>query len=88
MFDGITTKILSDQGLFIGGIIIAAVAYLLGWWVSGREFRAVTRDRDFWRNLALKNANIAENVTNDRSAAVTALESVARHAAKKVGDGP
>lgn len=85
MVEKIVGDLLSDQGLFVGGVILAAVAYLLGWWVSGREHRGVIRDRDFWRGLALKNANIAESVTQERSAGVTALESVARHVVKRAG---
>lgn len=86
--DGLIAKLVSDQGLFIGAIALAVIAYILGWWVSGREHRSVTRDRDFWRNIALKNANIAESVTSERSAGVTALESVARAAAENTSADP
>ena len=90
MLDGIPTGIgaFLDRGLFIGTVALIVLAYIFGWWVSGREYRSTVRDRDFWRALALKNANIAESVTSERSAGVTALESVAKSAVENAGGDP
>jgi hypothetical protein len=50
-----------------GGAILLAVALIggwKGWWVYGSTHRECMKDRDFWRDIALRGLNVAEKATH------------------------
>lgn len=47
-----------------GGVVFLMAAALIGgakgWWVYGSTHREVVKDRDFWRDVALRGLDVAE----------------------------
>ncbi len=64
-----------------GGVVLLLVAALYGgfrgWWYYGAQYRALEKDRDEWKSLALRGANLAETATTiaARGRILTAEES-------------
>lgn len=53
-----------------GGVVALLVVMLYGgwkaapWWVFGREFRAMTDERDRWREVAMRGMTTAEKAVH------------------------
>lgn len=51
------------------GDVVAVLALLLiagyfGWWVYGRTYEALVKDRDYWRDMAIKAIDTADRLTS------------------------
>ena len=88
MIEGLPIGGLLDKGLSITLIILSAWGYHRGWWVSGREFRAIVVDRDFWRTIGIKGVSTAEKMADKKDAGLAHLESIDREAQKAGGGDP
>lgn len=51
-----------------GGVVFLMAAALIGgqrgWWVYGSTHRECMKDRDFWRDIALRGLTVAEKATH------------------------
>lgn len=86
MLEGFPLAGLADKGLTVSLILLAAWGYHRGWWVGGREFRAVVVDRDFWREIGIKGVSTAEKMADRKDASLAHVEAIAREAEKAGGD--
>ena len=87
MLEGFPLAGLADKGLTVSLILLAAWGYHRGWWVGGREFRAVVVDRDFWREIGIKGVSTAEKMADQKGAGVASLESLVKTAEPPKGGG-
>ena len=86
MLEGFPLAGLADKGLTISMILLAAWGYHRGWWVGGREFRAVVVDRDFWREIGIKGVSAAEKMADKKDLGLAHVEAVRRESEKAGGD--
>jgi hypothetical protein len=49
--------------LVLTGFVAFISGLLRGWWVLGREYRAMMADRDYWRTRADRGTQLAERAT-------------------------
>lgn len=54
-------EFITNQGGIAALVILALVAGARGQWVFGREHKAMTEDRDYWRSLAEGALDISAN---------------------------
>ena len=87
MLDGIPLGGLLDGAGTVVLIVLAAIGYIKGWWVSGREFRAMVVDRDFWRHVGIKGVTTAEKMADQKGAGVASLESIVKTVEPTQGGG-
>ena len=54
-----------------GGVVFLMAAAIIGrykqWWVDGPTHRECMKDRDFWRDIALRGLTVAEKATHTAS---------------------
>lgn len=60
------TTFLRDAGV-IGVLVIIIVGGIKKLWVWGWQYREMERDRDFWRDTALRALNISEAAVSRRN---------------------
>lgn len=54
----------------VGLCVLAVMSFARGWICSGRELRAIEKQRDDWRSIALRSLNV-----NERNVAATEVAS-------------
>ena len=86
MLEGFPLAGLADKGLTVSLIIVAAWGYHKGWWVSGREFRAMVVDRDFWRQIGIKGVSTAEKMADKKDLGLAHVEALHRKADEAGGE--
>lgn len=61
-----------------GGVVLLLVAALYGgwkaWWVYGYQYRAMEKDRDEWKAMALRGSDLTEAATKAAARTLTAEE--------------
>lgn len=66
-----------------GGALVLALFILFGgfrgWWVYGREYRIMVKDRDEWKDAALKGSRVAERAVDLAHKQDTERKDSARH---------
>ena len=54
---------LNDAGL-VGAAVIILVGLMRKWWVPGWFYTSIEKDKDEWKNIALRATGIAERFTH------------------------
>lgn len=70
--DGIPLDLADGVGV-VGICVLAVVAFARGWICSGRELKAVEKQRDEWRAIALRSLTVTERTTDASEVAAHAL---------------
>ena len=55
--------LLSSGGIgVVSGLLLILIGNLKGTWVSGREFNSKVKECEDWKQVAIRNSNIAQTV--------------------------
>jgi hypothetical protein len=61
--DHLLDLLLGPLGLTIG-LIFALVSGWKGWWVWGKDYRKLEREKNEWKDAALRGTRLAEHVVS------------------------
>lgn len=74
MLDQLVTWLIENWDSITVGILLVIILYGGSrkdpWWVFGREFKDLTKDRDEWKDLALAGTGIAQSAVGTAEKAV------------------